>query len=63
MSYRQPAKVIPLHPHLADHRLWRAIGFTLLAIVTAMLLVSSMVTAVRSGDEVLSRITPAWPWW
>jgi hypothetical protein len=61
--YGRPAKVIPFHLHLEDHRPWQAVGFTLLAIATVFLLVAMLIIASRSGNDLLGRMAPGWPWW
>jgi hypothetical protein len=62
--YPRPAKVIPFHRHPHEHRfLWQAARFSFVAIATAFLLTAMLVSAWRSGNDVLFRLAPGWPWW
>jgi len=61
--YGRPAKVIPLRPHLHDPRLWPALGFSLLAVAMVALLVTMLVAALRSGNDLFGHLAPGWPWW
>lgn len=62
--YARPAKVLHLYRHLHDHRLlWQAVGFSFLGIATTLLLIAMLVIASRSGNDVLFRLAPSWPWW
>ena len=57
------AKVIPLHRHLHDPRLWQAVGYSVLATAMVALLVGMLAFTWRSGADFLGRLAPRWPWW
>jgi hypothetical protein len=61
--YGRSAKVILLHPRVHDPWLWQAVGYSVLAIAMVALLVGMLAVTWRSGNDLLGRLAPGWPWW
>ena len=57
------ARVIPLHPHPSDSRVWRMFGVALFAVGVTLLITAALMVALRTGNDLLGAIAPGWPWW
>ncbi len=48
-----------IHPS----RVGRAVAYAMLALAAAIVTAAGIDLCMRSGNEILGRLTPGWPWW